>query len=108
MSMYVDLLSTILGHEIEAQTGEELLELALRCRFRMLHSGPPRRLAAHDALANEVAYDRALIKLCVVNGIAVAPERFAQPRAEWTRLERALVEAGVDLGAHASRPCRPA
>ena len=106
--MYVDLLSTILGDEIEAQTGEELLELALRCRFRMLHFGPPRGLTAYDALANEVAYDRALIRLCAANGIAVAPERFAHPRAERTRLERALVEAGVDLGGHSSRSCRPA
>jgi hypothetical protein len=49
------------------------------------------------ALAAEVAYDRALIKLCEAHSIEVVDMNFLHPRQERARLEAALVAAGIDL-----------
>jgi len=101
--MYVEILSTVLAEEVEGQLGEGSLEHARSSRSRLLHfdSG---RSTAHDALVNEIAYDRSLIILCRAKGIKVAPEGFSNPRVERTRLERALAEVGIDLTVKDRRP----
>lgn len=48
-------------------------------------------------IAREIDYDRALMRLCRLHGIACDPARFTTPAAERTRLEQALRSAGVDL-----------
>jgi hypothetical protein len=67
----------------------------------MLASAPYRGESASLALAAEVSYDRALIKLCTANGIAADVVGFSHPGAERARLERELATAGIDLAAFA-------
>jgi hypothetical protein len=100
MSMYVELLSAVLAaEEAEPVTADSLLDVAADCRARMLRSRTQRTVSAKHALANEIAYDRALVNLCAFHGIEVDPGRFTHPREERARLERALAEIGVDLNA---------
>lgn len=98
VSMYIDMLSSAveawdldLGHEA-------LLEHALECRVRMLATGTAHGASAYEALAAELAYDRALIHLCGDVGIGASPLAFDQPHAARVRLEQHLAEhADVDL-----------
>jgi hypothetical protein len=103
MSMYVDLLSSALDTWIDELTGEALIGYALSCRAEMLQVGPHRGDTAYSSLAAEVAYDRALIKLCQTNEVPVMATSFAYPREERARLEGELATAGVDLAALARR-----
>ncbi len=50
-----------------------------------------------EALARELAYDGALIRLCESLDVATAPDRFANPVHERERLERELAARGVAL-----------
>jgi hypothetical protein len=94
--MYVDVLSSALGAWSHELGGDMLVNYVLGCRARMLTVGPVQN--AEEALAAEVAYDRALIQLCVDVGIAATPAGFDQPQAERLRLERTLAsEVDVDL-----------
>jgi hypothetical protein len=95
--MYVELLSTVLDAESGETADERFLPAALDCRARMLDVAPRGASTAHHALANEISYDRALIKLCRAKGVDAVPARFAHPRAERARLERKLAAAGIDL-----------
>jgi len=96
--MYVAFLSAVLAAEDdEVVTNDSLLELALVCRHRMLGSRAEPGGSAQHELAYEVAYDHALVRLCAARGIEVDPGRFAHPRPERARLERALGAGGVDL-----------
>ena len=49
------------------------------------------------AIAYELAYDRALIILCLMVGIETGPERYDVPLVERERLHRAVVEAVPSL-----------
>ena len=102
MNMYTDLLSSILDDWVDSFTGEALVDYALVCRAEMLaspsrNSDSPRDWSAFTALGAEIAYDRALIKLCAANGIEVSVEGFSHPAAERARLERQLAISGSDL-----------
>ena len=103
MSMYVDILSSALDGWVEELTGSALVDYALACRAEMLAIGPHRGDTAYSLLALEIAYDRALIKLCETLDVPVVPTSFAYPRAERFRLEHELAVAGVDLPALARR-----
>jgi len=103
MSMYVDLLSSALDTWIDELTGGALIDYALSCRAEMLRVGPHRGDTAYSSLAAEIAYDRALIKLCQTNEVPVTATSFAYPRDERARLEGELATAGVDLAALAPR-----
>lgn len=103
MSMYVDLLSSALDEWTDDPHGEVLLDYVLVCRNEMLAAVPRRAKSAYVALASEIAYDRALIKLCSSKGIAVTPADFAHPREERDNLERALFDQGIDLATLAKR-----
>jgi hypothetical protein len=52
---------------------------------------------AFRALAAQVSYDRSLIKLCEIFGIATSPDNFSDALGERRRLERELALAGLDL-----------
>jgi hypothetical protein len=107
MSMYVELLSTVLEDESEDQNEDQnesgLFQVALDCRSRLLDIRWFGTATAQEALAIEVAYDRALIRLCTAHGIDVAPARFAHPQAERDRLEQGLATLGIHLDTFARR-----
>lgn len=98
--MYVALLSAVLAHdEPMAISRDSLLDAVVDCRTRMARSKVGANVSARHALAYEIAYDHALVRLCTAGGIHVDPEGFSHPRQERARLERALTESGVDLRA---------
>jgi hypothetical protein len=103
MSMYVDLLTSALEGTQEELSGDALVDYALTCRSDMLASGSHQGSSAYSALANEIAYDRALLKLCAARDIAVVAANFSFPTRERNRLEVELAQAGLDLAALSRR-----
>jgi hypothetical protein len=101
--MYVTLLLHSMDEWSDAPTPEALLDHVLARRAVLL--GRPSKVgeSVYGALAAEVGYDRALIKLSVARGIATSSAHFATPAHERRRLERALVDEGVDLADLARR-----
>jgi hypothetical protein len=102
VSMYVDILSSALDGWVDEPTGTALVDYAVRCREEVLGIGPLHD-NAYASLAAEVAYDRALIKLCEMANVTVMTTDFAFPSQERARLERQLAAAGIDLAALAHR-----
>lgn len=101
--MYVDLLTNALQEWTDDPQGEVLLDYVLDCRNDMLSAIPRRGKSAYVALATEIAYDRALIKLCASRGIEATPADFSHPREERERLEQSLADQGLDLATLAKR-----
>ena len=97
--MYVDILSSAMDAWVEELTGNALIEYALVCRAQLLSLPTPSGNTASRALAAEIAYDRALIRLCETHEIEVAITNFSFPKPERARIERLLAVAGVDLPA---------
>ena len=95
--MYVTLLRCSLDDWFDEPSREELLEHVLTRRFEMLVGPTDLEGNVYSALASEVGYDRALIKLSLAHDIATSPENFTKPAEERQRLERALSAAGIDL-----------
>jgi len=101
MTMYVHLLASAFDDWVDGLIGEALVDYTVVCRAEMLasqssvhhHKGE----SAYIALAAEVAYDRALLKLCTACGIEASTQGFSHPSDERLRLERELVGMGVDL-----------
>jgi hypothetical protein len=104
MSMYVDILSSALDRWVDRLDGRDLVEYSLGCRAEMLKSGPHRGDSSYAVLASEIAYDRALIKLCELHQVQVTATSFAYRKEERARLERELAAAGTDLAALARLP----
>jgi len=92
--VYADILSSVLNDWVDELSGEALVDFARTCRAHMLESASH---AAAAALAAELSYDRALLKVCEAHGIVTSPRRFSQPREERARLERELEGVGIDL-----------
>ncbi len=101
--MYVDILSSALSEWGDELSGNALVDHALCCRTEMLCVAPYHHDTAYSSLAAEIAYDRALFKLCEANGIPVAATSFAFPRQERARLESKLATTGIDLAVLARR-----
>jgi len=95
--MYVEILTSVLGDMAEELTGDALLCYALVCRAEMLDPSSVTDGSSMSALTTEVAYDRALVRLCEAHGVRVLPANFVHPKAERARLEDALARSGVDL-----------
>ena len=95
--MYTQILTSAPRGPLENLQGEALLCYTLDCQSEMLASGPITRATAMSALAMEVAYDCALLKLCAANGIDTVATDFSHPANDRRRLEAALKEAGIDL-----------
>jgi hypothetical protein len=105
--MYADLLDSAFGRRagISPPTVTEATK-ELRDRWSRLASTCPRRRPgewAANALANQVAYDVALIELARSVGIACDPSTFDQPELRRSELNRELAARGVHLShaAHA-------
>jgi hypothetical protein len=97
VSMYRHILESVLDDWVDELSGPALVDFAVVCRNEMLRSGPRSGDAAHVALAAEVAYDRALIKLCFERQIVVDLSAFSYPVRARFHLEHALADIGVDL-----------
>jgi hypothetical protein len=92
--MYYDILSSILSDWVDELDGDALIDFAQVCRIEMLQSN---RGTAVIALAAELSYDRALIKLCEAHAIETTIVRYSHPQRERARLEAALSAIGIDL-----------
>ena len=93
--MYAHLLSSVFEDWVDELSGTALVDYALVCRAEML--APRAGQSACASLAAEVAYDRALFKLCASHRIHVDVIGYAHPQRERERLERELAAAGIDL-----------
>jgi hypothetical protein len=98
--MYSDLLTRALGKERAVHRSNDLLLADLvRSRAR-LRAEDTAVTPADEALARELTYDGALLRLCESLDVpAATPAGFTNPKQERARLERELVERGVTLGA---------
>jgi hypothetical protein len=103
VTMYVGILSSALDEWGTELTGSALIDHVLACRAEMLHPYPYRRDSAYTGLADEIAYDRALISLCTERGIDVVPTGFAHRHSARAGLEQELASSGVDLADLAGR-----
>ncbi len=98
-SMYTELLYSALDAWVDSPDEAVLIDHVVKCRNEMLIAIPHRDENAYSALAAEVSYDRALIKLCEANGIEASAANFTNPSEERRRLEKALAGAGINLTA---------
>jgi hypothetical protein len=100
MSMYAKLLNSALGtagRPGPASTTEELVDELARCRAR-LPSGPSPATASGGvpaAVADQLAYDMALVELCRRVGLAYDVGAFDRPEEARARLEQALAGRGL-------------
>jgi hypothetical protein len=96
--MYRDLLTQALGNGEEGhRSGDLLLAELVDSRARLHASGAAAPVA--DALARELSYDGALIRLCASLDVRAAPAWFESPHQERSRLERELCRRGILLTA---------
>jgi len=103
MSMYADILDKAFarrpGRRSPTSVSEAILEL-FECRSRLSSAHPTVRLRggwAATAVANQVAYDVALIRLARCLGIACHPGAFDLPELRRKELDRQLAARGVHL-----------
>jgi predicted nucleic acid-binding protein len=104
MSMYTDILHKAferrpkaVGPPVVSDAVKEVLDR----RSRLAVTRSPKRAAgwAANALANQVAYDVALIELAQSVGLACDPSTFDQPELRRNEVDRELAARGVHLGA---------
>ena len=96
--MYVDLLTRALGKGEEGHRSDDLLLADLvHSRARLRATEGDSRTPVAEALARELSYDGALIRLCASYDVPTGPACFANPVRERTRLERELTARGLDL-----------
>ena len=99
--MYRDLLTQALGNGEEGRRSEDLLLADLvESRARLHTTGAAAPVA--EALARELSYDGALIRLCEAVNVRATPEWYESPVQERARFERELSAA-----ASCSRPPAP-
>jgi hypothetical protein len=94
--MYTDLLTRALGENEEEHRSEDLLLADLvetRARLRVTGGATP----VAEALARELTYDSALIRLCTALHVRATPEWFECPERERARLEHELLRRGILL-----------
>ena len=94
--MYSELLSWALDEGEERQRSDDLLLAEIVDSRVRLHAAPSAAPVA-EALARELSYDGALIRLCESLEVRATPEWFDSPRRERARLERELLRRGILL-----------
>ncbi len=92
--MYAAILSSVLNDWVDELSGQALIDFAQVCRVQMIESAGE---TAVIALAAELSYDRALVKVCAAHGIDVTTRRFTNPKQERVELEQELTALGIDL-----------
>ena len=96
--MYRDLLTQALGQgEAESRPDDLLLAELVDSRARLHATGAAAPVA--EALARELSYDGALIRLCASLDVRATPAWFDSPERERARLERELARRGIRLPA---------
>ncbi len=95
MVMYRDLLTQALGKSEEQRSEDLLLADLVESRARLGVTGGPEPVA--EALARELCYDGALIRLCASLHVRATPEWFECPERERARLEYELLRRGILL-----------
>jgi hypothetical protein len=94
--MYSELLSKALDKgEARDRSDDLLLADLVDSRVRLHAAGPAAPVA--EALARELSYDGALIRLCASLAVRATPDWFESPRRERARLERELLRRGILL-----------
>lgn len=102
--MYVAYLSDALEAWNCDLSRDELVDYAVKNRSHLHTVRLTPNRSAYDLLAAEVAYDRALVRLCGEVGVATSAASFADPITERLRIERVLAESlELDLKALARR-----
>jgi hypothetical protein len=95
MVIYVDLLIQALGtDEASPRSSDLLLADLVQSRDRLRAADTT---SAAEALARELSYDGALIRLCTSMQVPASPSGFANPPAERARLEQLLSDGGLEL-----------
>jgi hypothetical protein len=97
MSMYGQILDTVIaGRPASALTAAEALSELSMCRARLNAMNPFERGAdwTSIALANQIAYDVALIELAQCVGIAYQAGAFEQPEVRRRELNHELISRG--------------
>jgi len=98
--MYVDLLTRALGKGEDGHRSNDLLVADLvHSRARLHDAEGTRTIPVAEALARELSYDGALVRLCESLEIRTAPEYFVDPVGERARLEQALLQRCIALRA---------
>ncbi len=96
--MYRDLLTRALGKGEEGRRSHDLLLADLvGSRARLQATGAATPVA--EALAREVSYDGALIRMCAALEVDAAATWFDNPERERARLEHELLRRGILLPA---------
>ena len=96
VAMYSDLLLRALAQGGDEERSDDLLLADLvDSRARLHATGAAAPVA--EALARELSYDGALIRLCVALDVRATPVWFDSPRQERARLERELAHRGIRL-----------
>ena len=96
--MYVDLLTQALGtDEAGPRSCDLLLADLVQSQARLRAAESCAATPAAEALARELSYDGALIRLCRSMQVPAAPHGFSNPPEERARLEQLLAERGLDL-----------
>ena len=94
--MYRDLLMRALGQDGDERRSDDLLLADLvDSRARLEATGAAAPVA--EALARELSYDGALIRLCACLDVRTTPAWFDSPERERARLERELAHRGIRL-----------
>jgi hypothetical protein len=92
--IYVDLLTQALGtDEAKPRSSDLLLADLVSSRARLRAA---EKTSAAEALARELSYDGALIRLCSSMQLPASPDRFTDPPTERARLEQLLSASGLD------------
>jgi hypothetical protein len=94
--MYRDLLTQALGTHGEGARPDDLLLAELVDSLARLHATGTAAPVA-EALARELSYDGALIRLCAALDVRATPAWFDNPERERARLEYELARRGIRL-----------
>jgi hypothetical protein len=95
MAIYADLVSRALLDGDQESDIAVLTQTALMARLAITTERA--EVTVPGALADQISYDRSLIRLCRACGIDTEPRRFEQPAIERGRLENVLSSIGVDF-----------
>ena len=107
--MYVDLLTRALGKGEEGHRSNDLLLADLvHSRARLRATEEDTRIPVAEALARELSYDTALIRLCESLRVPTGPAYFTHPVRERDRLEHELTLLGVEPSARLEMQAQPA
>jgi hypothetical protein len=99
--MYTELLEAVLGYEADPATqprSQGPLADVIRLRHTMeRHATRTDPGWALQAVADQLAYDAALVRLARKRGVPASPDAFDFPQRGRAGLEEALVALGVNL-----------